>query len=151
MAIGLDPIVTALASVRWPGRMERVELPGGREALLDAAHNAAGAEALARHLQLIDEPRPLVFAAMRDKDVTDMLRALAPRVSSVILTRASNPRSSELADLREAVRRVAPALPVETADTPAAALAIAWTRSPRIVIAGSIFLLADVMKELGRS
>jgi dihydrofolate synthase / folylpolyglutamate synthase len=151
VAIGPEPIATGLGNVRWPGRMERVALPGGREALLDAAHNAAGAEALARHLLLLGEPRPLVFAAMRDKEVTAMLRALAPRVSHVVLTRASNLRSAEPEELREAARRVAPTLSVEMADTAAAALSLAWTRSPRIVVAGSIFLLADVMKELHRS
>ena len=34
------------ASVRWPGRLELLEV-GGREVLLDGAHNPAGAAALA--------------------------------------------------------------------------------------------------------
>ena len=36
-----------LADARWPGRLDRVALGDGRRALLDAAHNAAGARALA--------------------------------------------------------------------------------------------------------
>ena len=51
IAAGRDAIVSALANVRWPGRLERIVLPDGAEALLDAAHNAAGATALARHLK----------------------------------------------------------------------------------------------------
>jgi dihydrofolate synthase / folylpolyglutamate synthase len=149
--IGREAIVRALATVRWPGRLERVELPDGREVLLDAAHNEAGAGALARHLSALGEPRPLVFAAMRDKDAAAMLRALAPRVSLVVVTRASNPRSAEPTELVALVRRVSPTLPVETADSAGEALARAWKQSPCIVAAGSIFLIADVMKELGRS
>ena len=43
-------VETGLADARWPGRLDRVALPDGRRALLDAAHNAAGARALAAWL-----------------------------------------------------------------------------------------------------
>ena len=151
LSVGREHVIGALNSVTWPGRLETVRLPDGREVLLDAAHNDAGADALARHLATLEAPRPLVFAAMRDKDVTAMLRRLAPRASKLIVTRASNPRSAEPSDLEAAARRVAPMLPVEIAASPAEALAQAWSTAPRIVVAGSIFLLADIMKELGRS
>ncbi len=148
--IGAGAVVDALASVQWPGRLEQITLPDGRVALLDAAHNAAGAEALAAHLDLLGDTRPLVFAAMRDKDVTAMIRVLAPRASRIVVTRASNPRSTEPAELAVLIRRTMPGVQVEVADTPGDALARAWAAHPRIVVAGSIFLLADVMKELGR-
>jgi len=148
---GPDAAISALANVRWPGRLERVVLADGREALLDAAHNAAGATALAHHLERMREMRPLVFSAMRDKDAAGMLAALAPSVSSLIVTRASNPRASEPSELASIAARVAPALPVEVEESPASAMARAWSTSPRIVVAGSIFLLADAMKLLGRS
>jgi hypothetical protein len=46
---------------------------------------------------------------------------------------------------REA-HRVAPALPIVIEPAPADALAVAWLESRRIVVAGSIFLLGDVIK-----
>jgi dihydrofolate synthase/folylpolyglutamate synthase len=151
--VRVDPAATlrALALVRWPGRLERVQAEGGREALLDAAHNAAGADALAQHLVSIGPPRPLVFAAMRDKDATAMLRALGPVVSTIVITRASNPRSAEPDELARVARAAAPGVTVEVADDVQDALARAFTHAPAIVVAGSIFLLADVMKALGRS
>jgi dihydrofolate synthase / folylpolyglutamate synthase len=151
LRVARDHVIGALDSVVWPGRLETVRLPDGREALLDAAHNDAGAEALARHLATLDGQRPLVFAAMRDKAVAAMLRRLAPRASKLIVTRATNPRSAEPSDIAAIARRVAPGVQVEIAGSPADAVAHAWAASPRIVVAGSIFLLADVMKELGRS
>jgi dihydrofolate synthase/folylpolyglutamate synthase len=151
LAAGKDAIVSGLASVQWPGRLERIVLPDGREALLDAAHNGAGAEALARHLEGLREMRPLVFSAMRDKDASTMLGVLAPFVSRLIVTRASNPRAAEPWALASIAARVAPDLPVEIEESPADALARAWLAAPRIVVAGSIFLLADAMKQLGRS
>ena len=141
----------ALATVRWPGRLERVTLPDGREALLDAAHNADGAGALASYLSSLGPARPLVLAAMRDKDAGAMLRALAPCASALVLTRASNPRSTDPADLAAIAREVSPDTPCEVAGDVREALACAWRLAPRIAVAGSIFLLADVMKELGRS
>ena len=66
-------VAAGLADPRWPGRLETRRLPDGREMLLDAAHNPAGAAVLASYL-LSDRgvARPLVFAAMRDKDVAGM-------------------------------------------------------------------------------
>src|SRR4029079_561764 len=43
-------ITEGLASVWWPGRLERISLASGRTLLIDAAHNPAGAWSLAHHL-----------------------------------------------------------------------------------------------------
>jgi dihydrofolate synthase/folylpolyglutamate synthase len=151
VAVGDNAVTRALASVEWPGRLQRVTLGDGREAVLDAAHNPAGAAALARWLTRAGAPRPLVFAAMRDKDIPGLLTFLLPAVSHVVVTSASNPRTAEPAEIARRVRAISAHMPVEVAATPAEALAHAWAHGPRIVVAGSIFLLADVMKELGRS
>jgi dihydrofolate synthase/folylpolyglutamate synthase len=148
----LDPGAAArgLSQVTWPGRLQHVSLGGGREALLDAAHNEAGAQALAAYLRTLGAPRPLVFAAMRDKDSTAMLQALAPMVSAIYFTRASNPRSAEPDDLAAAARQLLH-VPTHVFSSPDAAMRGAFAESPQIVVAGSIFLLADVMKQLAAS
>ncbi len=138
-----------LAGVRWPGRLDLRRLADGRELLMDAAHNAAGAEALAAYLRAEGEPAPLVFAAMKDKDLDGMFRALLPAVTSVTFTRASNARAADPHDLAARARRIAPALPIAVEPSLPAALDDAWRRAPRIVVAGSIFLLGDVMQRLG--
>jgi folylpolyglutamate synthase/dihydropteroate synthase len=80
-----------------------------------------------------------------------MIETLAPVASAFVMTRASNPRSSAPAELAEIARRTAPNVRVIVAATAGEAIASAWQLSPRIVVAGSIFLLADVMNELNRS
>jgi dihydrofolate synthase/folylpolyglutamate synthase len=142
-----DAVAAGLADPQWPGRLETRRLPAGRELLLDAAHNPAGAAALASYL-LTDggAKRPLVFAAMRDKDVAGMFAALLPVVGRLIVTRASNARSAEPETLAGHARAIAPGLPVSIESVVADALTAAWHHSPRIVVAGSIFLLGDVMK-----
>ena len=148
--IGRSACVDALRSVRWPGRLQRIAVDGGRSVLLDGAHNVAGAEALARHLGTLGVSRPLVFAAMRDKNSEAMLRLLAPVVSAIIITRPSNPRAMDPTALAAVARTVAPGLRIDVEDDPRHAIERAWTQSRQIVVAGSIFLIADVMKALVR-
>jgi dihydrofolate synthase/folylpolyglutamate synthase len=146
-----EAIARGLAQPEWPGRLDRRRLAGGRELLLDAAHNPAGAAALASYLRAEHGgPCPLVFAAMKDKDTAGMFAALLPAVSHLILTRAANPRSADPSAL-EAQARAISDLPITIAPSPAEALEIAWRDSPRIVVAGSIFLLGDVLKQIERS
>jgi dihydrofolate synthase/folylpolyglutamate synthase len=149
MNISAAAIVQGLMSAEWPGRLEQRQLADGRSLLMDAAHNRDGAIALATYLRATyAEPLPLVFAAMRDKDTEGMLQALAPVVKAIVATRASNERSADPAMLAPVVKSMVPSMAVEVHESVATALSAAWAMSPRIVVAGSIFLLGDVMKAL---
>jgi dihydrofolate synthase/folylpolyglutamate synthase len=149
-AIPAEAIVRGLEAPDWPGRLDVRRLSEGREVLLDAAHNPAGAAALASYVEKWSSvPLPLVFGVMRDKDVEGMLRHLLPTVGPVIITAASNPRSSRPEIVADALRRIAPHHTAVVAPTPREALSIAWRDASRIIVAGSIFLLADVINELG--
>jgi dihydrofolate synthase/folylpolyglutamate synthase len=142
-------IVRGLETVSWPGRLEHRRLRDGRQILLDASHNPQGAEALAVYLRSTPwHGAPLVFAAMNDKDTRGMLSALLPAVGALVVTRASNLRSVEPAELAAQARALDPQLPMTIAADPPAALAAAWRLSARIIAAGSIFLLGDVMNEI---
>jgi dihydrofolate synthase/folylpolyglutamate synthase len=145
-------IARALRDTVWPGRLDVRRLPDGREALLDAAHNRDGAMALADFVRTSSFLNaPIVFGAMRDKDIGGMLRALVPVVGALVVTRPSNARAADPAELATWGRLAAPSLPVTCTESVADALKVAWRLSPRIVIAGSIFLLGDAMKEVGWS
>jgi len=147
IAVPPHAIVSALARPSWPGRLDLRKLADGRELLLDAAHNPAGASALASYLRERGSERlPLVFAAMRDKDMKSMLREILPAVGPLVATRASNRRSAEPELIAEIARGIAPERPITIAAAPDEALEFAWRLSPRIVVAGSIFLLGDVMR-----
>jgi dihydrofolate synthase/folylpolyglutamate synthase len=144
-------IVSALAHPSWPGRLDLRRLTDGREMLLDAAHNPAGAASLASYLRESGLGQlPLVFAAMRDKDMNSMLIELLPAVGPLVVTRASNRRSADPEVLAELARRVAPGRSITIAATPVEATDAAWRLSPRIIVAGSIFLLGDVLKATSR-
>ena len=79
------------------------------------------------------------------------LTSFASIAVSPILTRASNSRAADPETLAQHAQAIAPGLPVIVEPSPAAAHAAAWALSPRIVVAGSIFLLGDVLKDVERT
>jgi len=84
----LDParVAAAAAAVTVPGRLERIaERP---PVFLDAAHNPAGAAALASSLPGIADGKPVVavLAVLADKDATAMVAALAPVLDRAVCT-----------------------------------------------------------------
>lgn len=136
------PAAAGLATASWPARLERIRW-GDADVLIDAAHNPAGARALAAYIAEFGwADAVLVFGAMRDKDARGMLLALAPRAAAVICTTAPGRRASPAAELAAIAREVsADAIEVQSIADPVEALACARARGRRIVITGSIFLL----------
>jgi folylpolyglutamate synthase/dihydropteroate synthase len=82
--------------------------------------------------------------------VRSIIDTLAPVVSTFVMTRASNVRSADPAVLADLARRIDSRIAVAVEPIVGDALAHAWRLSPQIVVAGSIFLLGDVIKELQR-
>jgi dihydrofolate synthase/folylpolyglutamate synthase len=146
--VGSAAVQQALATVRWPGRLETFTV-GGRAVVVDAAHNPAGARALAVYLA---ETEPsgvtLVFGAMRDKAVAAMLGAVAPAVRELIATTAPSPRAMPAADI--AALSNAAGVPTRIIAEPAAALDAALETGRTVVVAGSIFLVGPLRERLAR-
>jgi dihydrofolate synthase/folylpolyglutamate synthase len=149
------------ADARWPGRLEVLEA-GGREVLLDGAHNEDGARALATALDdlaphLAPGPLTLVWASMADKDVAATVRAVvaSPRLdgATVVCTAIDLPRALPPASLAEAWRDAAAgarrSVRVRTAPTPDAAMDDALgAGSGPVVVAGSLYLVGEVRARL---
>jgi dihydrofolate synthase/folylpolyglutamate synthase len=150
IAVPAPAIERGLREARWPGRLDWRRLGGGRRVLLDAAHNEAGAAALAAFLReaVPGGRQPLVFAAMRDKDHAGMLRHLLPCATRVVLTVPPTRRAADPDTLRAAALSVDPGAQVTVARDPVAALDAAWAAAPDITVAGSIFLLGAVLPVL---
>ena len=148
LRVGPDAVRTGLATATWPGRLERFDLSGCR-IVLDAAHNPAGARALAAYLA---ETEPdgvtLVFGAMQDKAIDEMLRALAPAARTILCTTAPSPRAAAASDLGRRAAGLGPR--VIAVDDPLAAVEQACASGRTVVVAGSIFLIGPVRSRLAR-
>jgi dihydrofolate synthase/folylpolyglutamate synthase len=146
-ALPPEAVAAGLGGVRWPGRLEWI----GHDLLLDCAHNAEGAAALAAALPALAAGRrvALVVSLVRDKDAAAMLAALAPLAAAVVATRSSNPRAVDAAAL-EALARPRAAV-TRAVEDPEAALAEARRLAGPgglVVVAGSIFLVGELRARL---
>lgn len=148
IAVGPADIVSGLTSTRWPARLEWLRTTHGA-LLVDAAHNPAGARALAEYLRDAGvAPLPIVMAVMEDKDITAMVGGLAPAASRFIATEVPARRALRAPDLAEAIRRTAADVPVEARTNPDEAVARAFEHGTRAVVAGSIFLVGPLRARL---
>lgn len=145
MHVPAEAVARGLEAVRWRGRLEHVRLSNGRTLLLDAAHNPAGAAALASYIR---EAWPagvlVVFGAMADKDLGGMIAALAPVATEMIVTHVDSPRAATLEALAGAAEAHLPGR-VRAIDGPRDAVDAALAAAPVVCVAGSIFLLGDVL------
>ena len=146
-------IETGIRETHWPGRFQMIAArPGWPEMVMDVAHNPAGAWALRSALSERYEDRPLifVFAAMRDKAISEMAEILFPLADRVIATRPENPRAAAPEEIRQAAARTG--VEIEAVeDVPAAierARLLANTRTV-VVVTGSIYLVGEVMSIIG--
>ena len=152
---GLDvpdrAIAHGLENVDWPARLELITQAGGREVLLDAAHNPEGARALRRYLARWHPERPaLVVGIMRDKDADAILRELLPVTSSVIATAAETWRAMPADDLAARVVALDPTKAVRACSDVLTAVDAALDSSRVVCVAGSIFLVGAVRDRLER-
>jgi dihydrofolate synthase/folylpolyglutamate synthase len=169
-AVPEDAIRAGFATAAWPGRMELLEVdrdgaahaaqavrPSDRiDLLLDGAHNAAGAAALAIGL---DDLRPnlaggratVVFGALRDKEIERMVGALrdSPLVRDARILAVTVPgtdRAVPAEDVATAWRSAGS--DVEPMSDPNEAFGIGLERARTdggpIVVCGSLYLVGAV-------
>lgn len=144
LGVGEEAIRAGARQTVWPGRLEALPWRGGR-VVLDGAHNPDGAAALVAALRELGVGRvPLVFGAAADKDVAGLAGLLSPLASRVIVTRAVlSPRSAS----PEALAAFFPDVPVQQADSPAAALDL-LPPGGLAVVCGSLYLIGEMRPRL---
>ncbi|MEQ1921627.1 MAG: folylpolyglutamate synthase/dihydrofolate synthase family protein [Pyrinomonadaceae bacterium] len=92
-----ENMVSGLKNARHPGRLEYQG-----KYLFDGAHNIGGATALAEYIREFEtRPITLVFGAMDDKNVAEILAILEPLAQRIVLTEPSNSRSHSYQELLE--------------------------------------------------
>jgi dihydrofolate synthase/folylpolyglutamate synthase len=153
-ALDTQRVRDVAAGLELHGRME--VLDADPPTVLDAAHNPAGAAALAEALPAVAAGRPIVacLAVLADKDVNGILGALAPVLAGVVATEipaqrlasAGRPGARALpAEELAAAARAAGVGLVEAAAEPAAAVArarqLADLQGGALLVAGSHYLL----------
>jgi dihydrofolate synthase / folylpolyglutamate synthase len=123
-------------TAHWPGRLERIG-----EFLLDGAHNVAAAKALSAFLsEFHHEGVWMIFGAMADKPIREMLEILTPHAQRVVFTKPQSSRATEPRDLLH----LAPGSAVE--ESVSDAIRHARANAPQgkaILICGSLYLVGE--------
>jgi dihydrofolate synthase/folylpolyglutamate synthase len=94
--LDVDTVRAGFAAVTSPGRLERLRT--APTVFIDAAHNPAGASALAQALQQEFDFRFIVgvVSVMADKDVDGILTALEPVFDQIVVTHNGSPRALDV-------------------------------------------------------
>ncbi len=102
--LDVDAVRAGFAAATSPGRLERMR--STPTVLIDAAHNPAGAAALAHTLAGEFDFRYLVgvLSVMADKDVDGILAALESAFDSVVVTHNGSPRALDVDSLATIAR-----------------------------------------------
>ena len=150
-------IAEGIRQTQWPGRLERMQVAGKADVLLDVAHNPAGAWALRAALSSLGYAestrgkRVLVFGCMKDKAYQEMAQILFPLFDLVIATPVESPRSASAEDIVAAAQKTG--VRAIAARDGQEALESAWAEAPRdglVVVAGSVYLVGEVRPMLER-
>lgn len=99
--LDIEAVRAGFAQVSTPGRLERVR--STPTTFLDAAHNPAGAKALARALDRDFEFSRLVgvMGVLEGKDAAGILEALEPQLAEVVITEPQSSRALPAEELEE--------------------------------------------------
>ncbi len=155
-------IKAGLGWVRWPARLQEIKhtsynelLPQGSDLWLDGGHNPAAAEVMRTFLQAVDPVErsiTLVIGMMKTKDARGYLKPLAGLVNRVITVPIpDNDKAMTPATLAATATDVG-INGLVAKDVPSALGMITEKahpeRPPFVVIAGSLYLAGNVLKQL---
>jgi dihydrofolate synthase/folylpolyglutamate synthase len=152
-----------LVGARWPARLQRLtagplvaNAPRGSEVWLDGGHNADGGRALAAAMGEIEEiaPAPLVLVCgtLANKDTAGFLapfHGLASLVVAVPVTGEHQARApKDIADIA-ALQGIDSGTAGDVADALRRIAVLRWSKPPRILITGSLYLAGEALKANG--
>ena len=140
--LGIDEaaIRAGLKAAQWPCRFEF--FPDTPAFLLDGAHNAHGASALAAGLReyFPGQKFTMVMGVMADKDYTDILALMEPLATRFITLAPNSPRAMPPAELAAMVKTV----PATAADSIGEAVALARAYGDPVCAFGSLYYIGTV-------
>jgi len=148
---GLDPdaVIEAAATVTIPGRMEMVAR--NPALMLDGAHNPPGMNALAAALaeEFSSFRWHIVFGAMADKAVEEMLEALRPFAMAFSAVAADTERAMPASQVASLIASLDDEIPVTHYESVEAGLAAARATGEPVLVAGSIYVAGEARLALG--
>ncbi len=148
--------IKTLETRSWAGRMQQLsDKQGSVRYILDGAHNS---HAVRRLVETLAEYYPdtkfhCVFGALKDKDVGEMLKLMAPFVSHWHITKTPYPRFRELDDLRSELSNLGLKVASEGELSrnfldQVAEIASADNENIPVLVTGSLYMIGETVQAL---
>jgi dihydrofolate synthase/folylpolyglutamate synthase len=151
LAVSDSALKKGYENTRWPARFELVQKEPA--VLLDCAHNPAGMRTLRRTLaKTFGRKRlTLVLGIMRDKDISGIVREIAPAAHRIIITKPEFERAAEPSVIEEEARKYSDNVVVIRSVSEALSHAKKnATIYDVICVCGSIFNVGEAMEVMGK-
>ncbi len=147
LGISRDNIISALGKVKWIGRLE--VLKENPLVVIDGAHNIAGITLLSESLDTYFryEKLILIIGILKDKQVEDMIKMIAPQAYRVIAVTPNSGRAESSEELNEVIleyNRNSEACD-DYSEAYEKALGYAG-RNDLVLVCGSLYMIGDMRK-----
>ena len=143
LQIGINSIQYAAKHTKWSGRLEIINT--NPLVIIDAMHNAHGAESLYNSLKDLYESNStiIICSILQDKNITLILEILSKIGTRLILTDIKNtPRAMPINELFILATKTQKFADIQSINEPKEALVVAKSQNPKmILICGSTYLL----------
>ena len=132
-----------------PGRFQEVKkMPS---LILDVAHNPQAARSLSHNLKthVVLGKTIAVFSILKDKDIFGVINELNLDIDDWFIAEIQNERAASIENISNTIQKINPSAHIETFKNIQEAYQFASkevTRNDRIIVFGSFFTVADIMK-----
>lgn len=145
LKISDDAFRSGLVGAQWPGRLQRLNpgpLSGVREVWVDGAHNEAAGESIAAYFKARGEQIHLIAGILSNKDAAGLLSHFQGIVSHMTAV----PVPGHPCHSPEALKAIGGKLGFQASTAQSVHDALAQTERPVTLIAGSLYLIGEVLK-----
>ncbi|AKL97807.1 bifunctional folylpolyglutamate synthase/dihydrofolate synthase [Endomicrobium proavitum] len=142
-------IKKGLAKAQWPARFD-VRKINGAQIIIDGAHNPEATDAFISALKDFDDgniKRTFIFAAMKEKDYTTVIKKIVPYAGKVILPALRNKRAVDTEKLKLVFAKYIPARNIFTVKNVKESLNLIKKRE-KAAAAGSLYLAGELIQHI---
>jgi len=144
--VSKQAIQQGLATAQLNGRFQ-IKNINNKQFIFDVAHNEAAVKALTKELAKDEQPTLAIFSALKDKNISSMIKAISPLIDQWLLAPLTVHRAADMSflvdqfPLKESVRSC-------QSMSSAIEQALQQRSNQRIIVFGSFHVVADALKVL---
>jgi dihydrofolate synthase/folylpolyglutamate synthase len=152
LPVAEEALVRGIAHAQWPARLQLlthgpvVEAWQGGSVVLDGGHNGHAAAAIAAWIEAQHQPVIMICGMLRRKSAQDFFAALAGRLAGVVAIPVPGAEDCYSAEELASLALAQEIAPVQAAATLEQAVALAGGKNATLLIAGSLYLAGEVLK-----